>query len=77
MHPGSQQDTNYITMAEDQLHKWIRAGDEPDGSLWDLLCDIAGVDSEAFADMVRYQRSKGNACRQEIVRERPVRVEAA
>ncbi len=63
MEAGSRQDTAYIKMAEQQLHRWCLAGDEPEGTLWDLLCDTAGVDPELFAQMVRYQRSRGNPVR--------------
>ncbi len=63
MEPGSTTDTRYISMAEDALHTWIADGDEPEGTLWDLYCDLAGVDAEAFAAMVRYQRRKGNKVR--------------
>jgi len=46
----------YVDDAEDQLHAWALSDREPSGDAWELLCDLAGVDADTFANMVRYQR---------------------
>ncbi len=58
MEPGSDIDTAYVMYAERELRNWALSEDEPEGDLWDLYCDLAGVDPELFAEGVRYQRRK-------------------
>ncbi len=48
----------YTDMADLSLREFALSDAEPIGDYWDLLCDIAGVDPENFADCVRYARRK-------------------
>lgn len=51
-------DREYFDLAYDLLKSWVLSDDEPEGSLWDLYCDLCGVDAEKFAEAVVYQRER-------------------
>jgi len=51
-------DREYIDLAYCALANWALSEDEPVGDIWELLCDLNGVDAETFASAVLYQRRK-------------------